>query len=307
MGTRALVIVLLHLVGCAEVSGLSDFEVVKRDGGGGSPGAGGAAEGGAAAGGNGGAPLVTGPFGAMAPVAEINSVADDDDPSFTADGLELVFNSNRGGNIDIFGSTRASVDDPWGTPTALAELNTGTIDGNPVIAPDGLSVWLSSDRATLNLQIYVATRQRRTVQFSSPVAVAEFASSSKANACAVSADGLQLIIESDVNGADDLFMTTRTSVAEPWATPLLIDSIDMIAGPNREAWLSPNALHLYWGKAATLWRASRADTRGPFVGASEVGELTPLGQLSDPWLSPDQRYIMFSVGTDPREIYEARR
>jgi hypothetical protein len=280
---------------------------MSRDGKGGSPGMGGAAGGGAAEGGDGGAPLVSGPFGAMAPVAEINSPADDDDPSFTADGLELVFNSDRDGNIDIFRSTRVSVADPWGTPTALTEINSGMIDSNPVIAPDGLSVWLSSNRATSSLQIYVATRQRRTEPFSTPAAVAEFASSSTDNACAVSADGLQLIIESDVNGAADLFMTTRISVAAPWATPLLMGSIDMIAGPNREAWLSPNALHLYWGKADTIWRASRADTVGPFVEASEVGEFTPLGQLGDPWLSPDQRFIMFSVGTNPREIYQARR
>jgi hypothetical protein len=49
--------------------------------------------------------------------ANINSSAYDGDPSISADGLELFFESRRSGghgNADIYVSKRASKDDPWG-------------------------------------------------------------------------------------------------------------------------------------------------------------------------------------------------
>ena len=58
------------------------------------------------------APPPTGPFGLAAPITELNS-GDDDDPTLTADMLEIVFDSGRtGGGAkgggDLWTATRAS-------------------------------------------------------------------------------------------------------------------------------------------------------------------------------------------------------
>src|SRR5262252_585029 len=50
-------------------------------------------------------------------VAALSDTASiDEDPTFTGDLLELYFMSTRAGDRDIWTSTRASADDPWGAP-----------------------------------------------------------------------------------------------------------------------------------------------------------------------------------------------
>jgi OmpA-OmpF porin, OOP family len=57
------------------------------------------------------------------------------------DGLEAFITSNRGGNLDIWVSTRDTVSEPWSTPTNL---------GTPVNGPaDDVAPWLSKDGTTL--------------------------------------------------------------------------------------------------------------------------------------------------------------
>ena len=76
-------------------------------------------------------------FGGWQPAQNLESVGGDDSlntgalegcPSISRDGLRLFFASNRAGGyggLDIYISTRASVDDPWGAPVnAGAPINT---------------------------------------------------------------------------------------------------------------------------------------------------------------------------------------
>src|SRR5690554_405756 len=85
------------------------------------------------------APL--GPWSAPTPITDFPPVADDD-PSATGDLLELYFNRAN----DIFVSKRSSVNDPWGAPTAVAELNTAGVETTPEVSYDGLTIFLASDR-----------------------------------------------------------------------------------------------------------------------------------------------------------------
>ena len=149
------------LTGCADVSGLTDFQLA--EGGGGSVGGSGAsssAGGSSSSGGGGGtAPiepgcpddveLATGAFGSTRAMDELNSADDDDDPTFTADGLELYFNREvmATGTRSIWSSTRTSLDDPWDPPTVVPELSSTGDETNVVIAPDGLTLWLTCNLA----------------------------------------------------------------------------------------------------------------------------------------------------------------
>jgi hypothetical protein len=53
-------------------------------------------------------------------VAELSSAADDRMPNARSDGLEIVFSSDRSGNMDIYVATRTSGSAPWSAPQPLA-------------------------------------------------------------------------------------------------------------------------------------------------------------------------------------------
>ena len=77
----------------------------------------------------------------------VNSIAKDENPCISADGLELYFASNRSGSYgghDIWVTRRPTKDDVWGTPTNLGPIvNTGMMDISPCIAADGLALYLA--------------------------------------------------------------------------------------------------------------------------------------------------------------------
>jgi serine/threonine protein kinase/Tol biopolymer transport system component/tetratricopeptide (TPR) repeat protein len=70
--------------------------------------------------------------------------------SISADELELYFHSDRPGGygaLDIWVTTRATVNDNWGTPVNLGPaLNTFAQDNWPGISPDGLLLFFGSNR-----------------------------------------------------------------------------------------------------------------------------------------------------------------
>ena len=80
-----------------------------------------------------------------------NGVALDGCPFSSRDGKTFYMASNRAGglgNLDIWVSTRASVDDPWGAPVnAGAPVNSAANDFCPTIGRDGHAFYFVSNRA----------------------------------------------------------------------------------------------------------------------------------------------------------------
>ena len=67
--------------------------------------------------------------------------------SITADGLELFFSrtSSSAGGLDIWVTTRATRDEPWGTPSSLGSpVNSSASETAPCISADGLVLLFSS-------------------------------------------------------------------------------------------------------------------------------------------------------------------
>jgi len=87
------------------------------------------------------------------PVDKINSNGDDEDPTLTADLLQIYFTSRRpggSGNGDIWFATRASRTLPFDidtlNPAVGEEVNSEYQELSPAISRDGLTLWLASDR-----------------------------------------------------------------------------------------------------------------------------------------------------------------
>ena len=90
--------------------------------------------------------------------AAVNSPAVDGCASHSPDGLTIVFNSNRGGNQDLYMATRSSTSEGFGAPVPLPALvNTSANEACPTIA-NGHRLYFSSDREDPSYDIYVSKR-----------------------------------------------------------------------------------------------------------------------------------------------------
>ncbi len=113
-----------------------------------------------------------GGFGPAVPVSELNSPQGDFRPSLRADGLEIVFDSNRPGPPDVAGiglrdiwvARRRSTWAPWSTPTNLGPVvNSPFNDYLAMLSGDGTTLVLASDRpgGLGGNDLYMSTRSRR--------------------------------------------------------------------------------------------------------------------------------------------------
>ena len=160
----------------------------------------------------------------------VNSSAWEAFPSISADGLSLFFESPRPGgygSFDLWVTTRATTDDPWGTPVNLGPtVNSSSNDATPGISADGLSLFFESDRSGGygNFDILVTTRTTIDADWSAPVNLgATVNSSAWDGGPRISADGLLLYFFSrrpDGYGNYDLWVTTRETTNDDWGIPV---------------------------------------------------------------------------------------
>lgn len=100
-------------------------------------------------------------------VAELSSAADDRMPNVRADGLEIVFSSNRAGatpfDQDIYVSTRSSTNAPWSLPRRLDNpaINTPASETRASLSADGTRLYFGRK---LNIDdpgdVFVSTRAK---------------------------------------------------------------------------------------------------------------------------------------------------
>jgi Tol biopolymer transport system component len=109
-----------------------------------------------------------GTFGPAALVPELNSSANEQRPTIRRDGLEAFLFSDRtggSGGQDLWTSTRSSTGEAWSTPTNLGPVvNAAGNDSQPHLSPDGLTLFLTSDRpgSLGGTDLYVTTRTKLT-------------------------------------------------------------------------------------------------------------------------------------------------
>ena len=106
-------------------------------------------------------------FANPALVDDVNISAHDYDPHISPDGLRLYHAPAVAEHQEIVVSTRASDDLPFGAPSGIAELNSGTTDADPTLSADELVIVFSSHRTGIR-DLYLATRTAIDEPFSTP-------------------------------------------------------------------------------------------------------------------------------------------
>lgn len=88
----------------------------------------------------------------------LNTLAVDGCASHSADGLTLIFNSNRTGNFDLYIARRSSTSEGFGAPERLpAPVNTSANEACATFGP-GNRIYFASDRDGASYDLYVTKR-----------------------------------------------------------------------------------------------------------------------------------------------------
>jgi hypothetical protein len=94
-------------------------------------------------------------------------------PTLTPDGLTLIFQNNAPSGLTLKISTRANTSAPWSAPVPLSNINSGTLTNNPLLTPDGLTLYFCSNRAggLGGTDLYKAVRANSSVPWTHPSVV----------------------------------------------------------------------------------------------------------------------------------------
>jgi hypothetical protein len=245
-----------------------------------------------------------GAVSAPMPIAELNSIDEDDDPTLTDDELEIYFTSGRGNaGGNIWRSQRASKADAWDAPAMVTELSTAAEEQTPELTADGLTIFFARDAGT-SIDIFMSTRAARGAPWSTPVRVTELASNAEDSAPATSPDQLTMIYTRGSVTADaQLLLTTRASLTDTWSAPAVV----LFAAGQQydQAWIGYEIVYytVNTPKVQAIYRAQRT---GPttFGQQEAIPELDIPGDEADPWLPSAQRAIYFEHDND---LYVAKR
>jgi Tol biopolymer transport system component len=255
-----------------------------------------------------------GPFGVPTPIASLNSGQTDVDPSVTADGLQLFFNSNRTGNFDIYASVRNAMSDAWPAPAVVDSgiISTGSIEQNPAISADGLTLYF-----TRSNDIFQAKRATPLGVFFTDTATAEIYTGSIDTLGSISPDERTMTFfsgRSGGQGGNDIYIATRPDLASPWTSEPMPGAINS-ADAEVDSFLSPDGLTLHFDSDRSggltdykIYVAQRADVSDAFGAPALVDELNIGATNGDSWLTADGKTIYFSSGSFLNlDIHEATR
>jgi len=263
----------------------------------------------------------------------INSPSLEVEPSISADGLELFFESHRPGghgNADIYVSRRASKDDPWGPCMNIgAPVNTAYDDQSPSISADGLTLFFSAYNRPGGYgsdDLWVTTRASVSGPWGPPVNLGATVNTSTYDWMpSISADGLVLFFMSGRAGGlggDDLWFTSRATKNDPWGSPVnlgapinssLNEACLDISADSRMLFFSDHMLGPFRPGGCggqDIWVAIRATANDPWGEPTNVG---PVINRSDweftPNISADGSTLYFASmppgGTGNADLWQA--
>lgn len=235
-----------------------------------------------------------------------------DDPTLTADELQLVINLN---NQELEIATRQQASDSFGPLVLLTTLNSPSAETTPELIDD-LDIVFASNRAggVGGQDIYLAGRATTGDDFGAPELVPSLSTSASESPGNLTEDGLQMVITSSRpggKGRDDLYIATRPNVDADFEPAVNLAKINT-SGDDEAGFFADGGRTLYYsvdlGAETHIFVAHRATLGDDFGSGTELTELEMGGNETDPWLSPDGKRLYFmSSASGTNQIYMASR
>jgi len=246
----------------------------------------------------------------------VNGSDADYDPTISADGLELYFNSYRPGGLgqaDIWVTTRRTKAEPWGEPVNLGStINSPAPERAPSISVDGLMLYFNSGRpgGQGGRDLWVTTRKSKSDPWGEPANLGPTVNSpGDEHAPSISTDDLELYFSVNAgesgrpggSGKWDIWVTTRKTKAEPWGEPVNLGSKVNSPVSDGSPFISNDGLSLYFdsyrgdtGEESGIWVTKRKTIRDPWGTSVNVGPLNSEGWDANPDISRDGSTLYFA-------------
>ena len=238
-------------------------------------------------------------------ISELSSAGNDRNPWLSDNGLRMYFSREPGdaNTSDIYFTARASIAQPFVTPTAYTNLNSTAREGRAFVTSDELTLVLSTNRDG-PLNIYMNTRVAPAV-FGTPDGTYMTMVNSvgtQRNDPSISADRLRLYLAADNGPAGklQLLIATRSSVTENFSAPSVIpgtvDNANHQGDPtlySGERLLVFSSFPLVVGNA-DVWYATRASATESFGPPVRIPAVNTGAVEFDPVLSADGCEVYFA-------------
>ncbi len=158
-------------------------------------------------------PGQTAPWEQPMNVAELNTAANESGGTISADGLMIVFVSDRGGastGYDLYYANRGMASGPWGPANRLTELNTSAAESHPLLSPDKLTIYFHSNRVNGNdYDLYEAHRTATGQPYGIPRRLTELATTGYDGDPWVSRDGRRMFFTRLVGSVKSIWEADR--------------------------------------------------------------------------------------------------
>lgn len=243
--------------------------------------------------------------------AEGLCVAEPDDQRCAASEL---CDTERGCVPRCTGATCGAVACSWATtptltaPVPLTTVASTSLDLDPSLSHDGLTLWFASDRAG-TFDIYEARRPTLDADFGPPAR--------RADLSAASVDVAPFVFEDPDSGETETWIVSDRDTATLGLQTELYRAVGAVplarvvelstAAYEYDPRLNRSGLTLWFSRGDTIWVAQRTTLRAPFGVASEVTELGP-GAVADPSTTDDELTMLFTrTDASTAEVWVATR
>lgn len=156
-----------------------------------------------------------GAFSDPQPLRGVNSTTLDHLATLSGDELTLLLVSTRSGGLgqsDLWVASRQSLEADFAAPVNVLAVNSPFDEGRGQLSADGLRLYLSSSRGggQGEMDLWVAERSERTLEFERPQPLASLNSPRQDRDLQVSADGRYVVFSSNREGRNALWTATRS-------------------------------------------------------------------------------------------------
>jgi Tol biopolymer transport system component len=187
----------------------------------------------------------------------VNTIGREGNPSISSDGLELYFVTGKERapvtleleQFDLWFAKRSSRNESFGVPERMAQFSTDTIDNNPSVSGDGLSLYFSHYDNNNELNIYVATRNSKNDPWGPAARLPRevITLAYHEDGAKVSSDELSLFFVSEraqTRGGTDIYVATRASTSDPWLQSVNLGDVINTVGFDQWPFYSPERQEL---------------------------------------------------------------
>jgi hypothetical protein len=235
-------------------------------------------------------------------VAELGTEDNAENPTLTADLLELYFTTSRvSDNGDVWVAKRQDANAPFDAPEAVSAVNTDSFETSAAISSDGLTLWWGSERdgGLGAVDIWVTERSSRDDAWSEPSNVMELNSPARDAPRPLGAHDTLMPLSSD-RAASSLYQTyLARRQGTGFAAPERIEELAFSERSVVDGFLSQDGEALFYSSGPVdmpqdLYVALRRGEGEPFLEPIALDDLNTAADERDPWLSPDGKSFFFT-------------